>query len=763
MEELLEGMQKQGWAGVPLSSCELELQELMRQIDIMVAQKKVEWDAELQGMEARLDLREQELAAARATLEQKHKESCQIKQGIVALLELQDAAVGMAKLVLEKEMIQVGMLRQQLEELEKGKQDLVLQYEEQLTSFREELAKLKRSYEKLQRKLLKESREETRSRAEDRSEVGRLCKKIEEFRQKSLEWERQRLQYQQQVVTLEAHRKTLAEQYEQIQQQTVSYQSRKQLLEQSGTASQSEVQHLRSQLERANDTICACELTVEGLNMSVEDLSAANQRLTEEQERIQEELRQSQIQLQVLVEEKGELKETLKAQKEFIRSASFHQNQLKKELARTKEALQTREHHSRSMEASPEERWDLELVARMRSEEERLPIQLEASRKIEKSLQAEVARLQTSLESANTKCIELNGDVIRSHEEMRRIEEEHSRCKLQVKKLKEELSQAEQTRGSQIEGMKKEVCQLTVELHQRDITVAAVSSSASNMERQLRAEAEKAERKAVEHKVTQVQLETLRIENQHLAEILEKVESQTARKQEVSLSDLRDSYVASLSNLEQENQQLKKELAEVGAKLEVSVQACQDKYQSVLQLTQSKLAEMRSTEDRRIKELQQRHQEEMKKLQADMEETTQRYEEEIRKLRAQRLPPGSSPHATGADGPAQHSSNSTSSLESLHRVASASPHPDGNEADFSDSASVESLPLSHLEEFLPLSPLPASPVCSIASRFLAEEEVRSQELLKRLDAHIQELKNESEETVKKYLHADSLPPQTSSK
>ncbi|XP_064418500.1 centrosomal protein of 63 kDa isoform X7 [Latimeria chalumnae] len=731
MEELLEGMQKQGWAGVPLSSCELELQELMRQIDIMVAQKKVEWDAELQGMEARLDLREQELAAARATLEQKHKE--------------------------------VGMLRQQLEELEKGKQDLVLQYEEQLTSFREELAKLKRSYEKLQRKLLKESREETRSRAEDRSEVGRLCKKIEEFRQKSLEWERQRLQYQQQVVTLEAHRKTLAEQYEQIQQ-TVSYQSRKQLLEQSGTASQSEVQHLRSQLERANDTICACELTVEGLNMSVEDLSAANQRLTEEQERIQEELRQSQIQLQVLVEEKGELKETLKAQKEFIRSASFHQNQLKKELARTKEALQTREHHSsRSMEASPEERWDLELVARMRSEEERLPIQLEASRKIEKSLQAEVARLQTSLESANTKCIELNGDVIRSHEEMRRIEEEHSRCKLQVKKLKEELSQAEQTRGSQIEGMKKEVCQLTVELHQRDITVAAVSSSASNMERQLRAEAEKAERKAVEHKVTQVQLETLRIENQHLAEILEKVESQTARKQEVSLSDLRDSYVASLSNLEQENQQLKKELAEVGAKLEVSVQACQDKYQSVLQLTQSKLAEMRSTEDRRIKELQQRHQEEMKKLQADMEETTQRYEEEIRKLRAQRLPPGSSPHATGADGPAQHSSNSTSSLESLHRVASASPHPDGNEADFSDSASVESLPLSHLEEFLPLSPLPASPVCSIASRFLAEEEVRSQELLKRLDAHIQELKNESEETVKKYLHADSLPPQTSSK
>uniref|UniRef100_H3ANC4 Centrosomal protein 63 n=1 Tax=Latimeria chalumnae TaxID=7897 RepID=H3ANC4_LATCH len=651
-------------------SCELELQELMRQIDIMVAQKKVEWDAELQGMEARLDLREQELAAARATLEQKHKE--------------------------------VGMLRQQLEELEKGKQDLVLQYEEQLTSFREELAKLKRSYEKLQRKLLKESREETRSRAEDRSEVGRLCKKIEEFRQKSLEWERQRLQYQQQVVTLEAHRKTLAEQYEQIQQ-TVSYQSRKQLLEQSGTASQSEVQHLRSQLERANDTICACELTVEGLNMSVEDLSAANQRLTEEQERIQEELRQSQIQLQVLVEEKGELKETLKAQKEFIRSASFHQNQLKKELARTKEALQTREHHSsRSMEASPEERWDLELVARMRSEEERLPIQLEASRKIEKSLQAEVARLQTSLESANTKCIELNGDVIRSHEEMRRIEEEHSRCKLQVKKYKAQIIIKMHTLNNSLGGLAIKVNQALSLGDLKTTTTASLAGQCLKTNIKERKKTEKEEERKKERKVTQVQLETLRIENQHLAEILEKVESQTARKQEVSLSDLRDSYVASLSNLEQENQQLKKELAEVGAKLEVSVQACQDKYQSVLQLTQSKLAEMRSTEDRRIKELQQRHQEEMKKLQADMEETTQRYEEEIRKLRAQRLPPGSSPHATGADGPAQHSSNSTSSLESLHRVASASPHPDGNEADFSDSASVESLPLSHLEEFLPL-------------------------------------------------------------
>lgn len=42
---------------------------------------------------------------------------------------------------------------------------------------------------------------------------------MQEFRQKSLDWEKQRLLYQQQVASLEAQRKALAEQSELIQVQ----------------------------------------------------------------------------------------------------------------------------------------------------------------------------------------------------------------------------------------------------------------------------------------------------------------------------------------------------------------------------------------------------------------------------------------------------------------------------------------------------------------------------------------------------------------
>lgn len=67
--------------------------------------------------------------------------------------------------------------------------------------------------------------------------------------------------------------------------------------------------------------------------------------------------------------------------------------------------------------------------------------------------------------------------------------------------LKEQLSQVDQTHNSELEGMKKEISQLTQELHQRDIAIASASGSTSDMEQRLRMEIERAERKAVEHRV----------------------------------------------------------------------------------------------------------------------------------------------------------------------------------------------------------------------------------------------------------------------
>ncbi|XP_053895934.1 centrosomal protein of 63 kDa isoform X3 [Malaclemys terrapin pileata] len=714
MEALLERMQNQGHGGGFLTSCEAELQELMKQIDIMVAHKKSEWEGQTQALETCLEIRDHELSSVKTLLAEKHKE--------------------------------VGRLRQQLEHTEQDKQGMAVEYEQQLKKFQEELGRLKRSYEKLQKKQLKEAREGPKCQGDDRSEVSRLTKKIEEFRQKSLDWEKQRLLYQQQVASLEAQRKALAEQSELIQQTQLT--NRKQVLESVQLASQSEIQHLTSKLERANDTICANELEVERLNMRVDDLTGASQKILEDHQRVQEELGHSKKMLEVLQEEKLELRVTLQSQEDFIKSSKMHQEQLQKELASITETLHSKELLIRSLEEHLHEKQ----LSQEFPELEHVLLQLDLAQKNEKNLQSEVARLEGSLGAVNARCIQLSKEQMEKCKELRVMEEHHCQAKAEIKKLKEQLSQAEQTHNSELEGMKKEISQLTQALHQRDIAIASASGSTSDMEQRMRMEIERIERKAVEHRVILVQLETLRLENRHLSEMLQKVESSVLGAKDVPVTDIQESYTTALNKLESENQQLQKDLAETRAKLEFSTQACRDKYESIVQQMQSKVTEIKDTECRRTQELQHKHEEERRKLQARLEKTIQHYKGEIQTLKAQHVLPGMGAVSGAAGGLSPHISRS-SSKESLSSdsLLGADPLPpvlDGKQ-DFTDDASRESVS-SQQRELVPLCPLPTAPIGSIAARFLEEEEVRSQHILERLDAHIEELKRESERTVKQF-------------
>ncbi|XP_019368537.1 PREDICTED: centrosomal protein of 63 kDa isoform X9 [Gavialis gangeticus] len=633
MEALLEGMQKQGRGSRGfLTSCEAELHELMKQIDIMVARKKSEWEGQAQALEACLEVRDQELSSTRALLNEKHKE--------------------------------VGMLCQQLEGMEKAKQDMAVEYEQQLKTFQEELARLKRSYEKLQKKQLKEARENAKSQghAQDQSEVTRLTKKIEEFRQKSLDWEKQRLLYQQQVASLEAQRKALAEQSELIQ---------------------------------------------------------------------------------VLKEEKTELRATLQSQEDFISSSKMHEEQLQKELARVTETLHTKEQLVRSLEDCLHGK----RLSPQGAELERVLLRLDLAHKNEEHLQSEMARLESCLGSANERCIQLSEELTKRLKELRQMEEQHCQSKAEMKKLKEQLSRIEQTHNSELEGMKKEISQLTQELHQRDIVIASASGSTSDMEQQLRMEIERAERKAVEHRVILVQLETLRLENHHLSEMLKKVESGVSEAKDNPLRHLQESYAKALNTLESENQQLQRDLAEARAKLELSTQDSEDKDKNVVQQMSNKRIEIKDVECRGPQEPQHKYKEESRKLQANFDESSQHHKDELQGLKAQHLSAATGTASASAGGQSPPISRN-SSLESV----SSDSLPDVNK-DFTDEASRESVSSRQRESVL-LCPLPSSPVGSIAARFLEEEELRSQHILDRLDAHIEELKKESERTVKQFAHQE---------
>ncbi|XP_030073005.1 centrosomal protein of 63 kDa isoform X2 [Microcaecilia unicolor] len=454
MEALLEGLQKQESRGRLLTSCETELQELMRQIDIMVLHKKSEWESQTRAISALLKLREQELASAREMLEQSHRE--------------------------------VGKLQQQLDSLGRVKQSLSEEYEHQLGKVQEELIRLKRSYEKLQRKQLKEAREEAKSKREDHTEVNRLSRKTEDFCQKSLDWEKQRILYQQQVASLEAQRKTFTDQSELHKEQSQSYRfqfsSQKQMHEQTELLHQSEIQHLTSQLERAEETIRVKELESERLSLRLEDSFATKQKLVEEQLRAQEELTHARTLLEVLKEEKEELRLTLQLQEDFLQSSRVQQDQIQKELARVNENLQAKELGIRSLEASLREKW---ISKEDQEEMERALCQLEISQKSEQSLWIVVSHLEGRIQSTNNQCVQLKRELAETKEQLHLLMEQHSMCKAEANKLREQLTQAERTYSGNLEGMKHVVSQLTQELHQRDV----FSDSTSGIE---------AEREAVE-------------------------------------------------------------------------------------------------------------------------------------------------------------------------------------------------------------------------------------------------------------------------
>ncbi|XP_013015369.2 centrosomal protein of 63 kDa isoform X2 [Cavia porcellus] len=700
MEALLEGIQNQGHGGGFLTSCEAELQELMKQIDIMVAHKKSEWEGQTHALETCLDIRDRELKTLRNQLDMKHKE--------------------------------VGMLHQQMEEHEKVKQQMTIEYKQELRKLQEELGRLKRSYEKLQKKQIREFRGSTKNHREDRSEIQKLNGKIEEYRQKSLDWEKQRLIYQQQVSSLEAQRKALAEQSEIIQAQLTN---RKQKLESVELSSQSEIQHLSSKLERAKDTICANELEIERLNIRVNDLIGTNKSILQEQQQKEEKLRESEKLLETLQEEKRELKANLQSHENFIREAKMQKKLQVKDThtQHPEDAIRPLEDFQAERKISFQGQGDLGSVLH----------QLDFTHTSEELLQAEVTRLEGSLESVSATCKQLSQELMEKYEELKKMEGHNNEYRAEIKKLKEQILQADQTYSSALEGMKMEIAQLTRELHQRDITIASAKCSSSDMEKQLKAEMKKAEEKAVEHKEILNQLESLKLENRRLSETVVKLEFGLHEAKEISLAELQENYIGTLNKLLSENQQLQKDLMDTKAQLEIATQTC-EKKDSVFKPTLSRTTELKNTE---FKPTHGQHRHDGIKTE---HYTTGLHSPGLHSPRG-RAPDSTRPMSRVCSPLSSHlsSCSSTISLPSnfLGQTHSLPSLLDIHDANFSDTMSDG---MNDQEEFISLYCSPIPPLGSIATRFLEEEELRSHHILERLDAHIEELKRESEKTVRQF-------------
>ncbi|XP_078210308.1 centrosomal protein of 63 kDa isoform X3 [Callithrix jacchus] len=620
MEALLEGMKNRGHGGGFLTSCEAELQELMKQIDIMVAHKKSEWEGRTHALETCLKIREQELKTLRSQLDVKHKE--------------------------------VGMLHQQVEEHEKIKQEMTVEYKQELKKLHEE---------------------------------AQLA-------------------------------------------------NRKQKLESVELSSQSEIQHLSSKLERANDTICANELEIERLTMRVNDLVGTNMTVLQEQQQKEEKLRESEKLLEALQEEKRELRAALQSQENFIREERMLKEKLQEKIKaadaqHAAEALRPGEDSPAEKKYTSQGQGDLDSVLS----------QLNFTHTREELLQAEVTRLESSLESVSATCKQLSQELMEKYEELKRMEAHNSEYRAEIKKLKEQILQAEQSYSSALEGMKLEISHLTQELHQRDITIASTKGSSSDMEKRLKAEMQRAEEKAVEHKEILDQLESLKLENHRLNEMVMKLELGLHEAKEISLADLQDNYIEALNKLVSENQQLQKDLMNTKSQLDISTQICKKQNDGIFKPTHSRTTEFKNTE---IKPTHGQHRHDGIKIEhykTGLHSPRGRASDSIDPM--SRVLSPLSPQVS----PCSSTRSLTSySLCKTHSLPSAL---DTNEASFSDTVSES---MNDQEEFMSSCSLPVSPLGSIATRFLEEEELRSHHILERLDAHIEELKRESEKTVRQF-------------
>nr|XP_058924140.1 deuterosome assembly protein 1 isoform X3 [Kogia breviceps] len=317
MQQFLD-VETQAHNTMEASPCEAELQELMEQIDIMVNNKKLDWERKMRALETRLDLRDQELANAQTCLEQKGHE--------------------------------VGLLRQKLDSLEKCNLAMTQNYEEQLQTLKAQFSKLTNSFEKLRLYQMKQNKflqkEVPHVKEEIPFELSNLNQKLEEFRAKSRAWDKQEILYQTHLVSLDAQQKVLSEKCNQFQKQAQNYQTPLNSKKQGIEDSSSEIPWICEP-----DTSCETnerdEFIIEKLKSAVSEIALSRNKLQDENQKLLQELKMYQRQCQAMEAGLLEVKSELQSRDDLLRIIEMERLKLYRELLKLGECQSAPENRKR--------------------------------------------------------------------------------------------------------------------------------------------------------------------------------------------------------------------------------------------------------------------------------------------------------------------------------------------------------------------------------------------------------------------------------
>ncbi|XP_010084959.1 PREDICTED: deuterosome protein 1 [Pterocles gutturalis] len=467
MEKDFEVFQEQAVAKA--SPCEAELQELVHQVDIVVNSKKVEWEKKIKFLQAKMDIQDKELASAQRKLDQKGQE--------------------------------VGLLRQKLEDLQKTKSKMAQNYETQLQALKSQVSKLTHSYEKLQSHQLKQKKVESREKCEESletpSELSNLYKKLEEFKEKSREWDKKETICQNYLIYLDAQQKLLSEKCNLFQKQTQNYQ-----FQISNKKQNKEEVISYGQPKSEKD-----ELIIEKLKATLNKIAINKNKLEEENLRLQEDLKMYQNKCQNMEAGFSEMRNELQSRDALWRRIQLACQQLHTEL------LKIREY---------------------------------------KDMQEIQIKHQSS-------CVQLTDQLENKNAELLLLAQSQEGQREEPNKIRNHVYREEQSHRSEQERMKTEISDLTEELHQKEITIATIMEKASLLERQLKMELEIKDKLLAKQQLLDFQYKVIKSENTHLKEMVENQECKSCTSIDLSNKE-HGNFTASFHKLEHENVRLENTL-----------------------------------------------------------------------------------------------------------------------------------------------------------------------------------------------------------
>uniref|UniRef100_A0A8D0HJE5 Deuterosome assembly protein 1 n=1 Tax=Sphenodon punctatus TaxID=8508 RepID=A0A8D0HJE5_SPHPU len=472
-------------------------------IDIM-AKKKLEWERKMEALETRMAIRDQELANAQNKLDQRGQE------------------------VLNR--------------------DPLLLIKKKTQTFH-----LWSYYEKLQWHQVKQDRVHSKKKSTENQEtpfeLSNLNQKLEEFKAKSREWDKQETLCQNQLVSLDAQRKLLSEKCNLFQRQTQNYQiqisSKKEKQEEGSSCSQAKVEHLRVQPDISNETPDRDEVFIEKLKLTVHEIALSKNKLQKQNLELQKELKVYQRQCQNKEAEFSEMRNELQSRNDLLEVAELECQQLRKELLKTGDYKNMQE------------------------------IQIKYRAYLPKILHSE------------DRCKELIQDAYHP-----------LFFGTYLLQIRDHLYREEQSHSSEQERMRTEISDLTEELHQKEITIATIMEKATLLERQLKMELQIKENVLAKQQLSEMRYHVVKSENAYLKRMMENLESR--RHTTIDLSNKEhESYTVSIHMLECENERLQNDPVKLQGDTEAPVLTNLDMYEAAKHTSQPQIS-MQEKEERYI-------------------------------------------------------------------------------------------------------------------------------------------------------------------